>query len=252
MTVKRAVSYCRISTASQIDNTSIETQDEKIELYCKLNDIEIVKKFCDEGFSAKSTNRKAYKEMLEFILDKENNIDTIIVMKSDRIHRSLKNLVDMMYNLQEKNIEFISVTENFDTSTPQGVLMLQMLGSFSEFERKVIAERTKSGRVANIKNQVSPGGRPPLGYKMVDKRLVIDEKEANIVREIFKLRNKGFSFSKIGKEVNMHKQTVCRIIKNKIYTGEFNYNGEIENNNAKWKVDRIVSNYTFNKANNNN
>ena len=68
--MKKIVSYLRISSASQIDNTSIETQNEKIELYCKLNNIEIVKTYIDEGLSAKTSDRPSYNEMLNFISKK--------------------------------------------------------------------------------------------------------------------------------------------------------------------------------------
>lgn len=153
------MTYLRISTANQVDNTSIETQREKINLYCKLNDYEIVKEFKDEAISAKHDyTREDYKNLMEFIKDKENCIEAIIVYKSDRIHRSLRNLMNMIGYTQGLGIDFISITEQFDTSTAQGMLFLQMLGSFSEFERKIIAERTKSGRIANAKINWFRGG----------------------------------------------------------------------------------------------
>ena len=250
MAAKRVVTYLRISTANQIDNTSIETQREKIELYCKLNDYEIVKEFKDEGISAKNDlTRENYIKLMKFISDKENNINEIVVYKSDRIHRSLENLLKMISYIQKINIDFVSITEQFDTSTAQGMLFLQMLGSFSEFERKLIAERTKSGRIANHKKNLSSGGRPPFGYKMEDKKLVINEEEAEIVRKIFKLRIKGYTLQKIGEEVGMYKQRVHGIIKNQTYVGKYTYNGKVEKNNFVLDVEPIVSRYTYNKAN---
>ena len=250
MTSKRVVSYLRISTANQLENTSIETQREKIELYCKLNEIEIVKEFKDEAASAKYEHtRKNYKELIRFISDEENKIDGIVVYKSDRIHRSLKNLMNMIDYIQERDIDFISITEQFDTSTAQGLLFLQMLGSFSEFERKIIAERTKTGRISNAKNELHPGGRPPLGYTMCEKRLVIEEESAAIVKEIFRMRCKGNSLKAIGEKFGMSKQRVHAIIRNKIYIGVFEYNGNVEHNNITYKVQPIITSYTYNKAN---
>ena len=244
------MTYLRISTANQIDNTSIETQREKIELYCKLNDYEIVKEFKDEGISAKNDlTRENYIKLMKFISDKENNINEIVVYKSDRIHRSLENLLKMISYIQKINIDFVSITEQFDTSTAQGMLFLQMLGSFSEFERKLIAERTKSGRIANHKKELSSGGRPPFGYKMEDKKLVINEEEAEIVKEIFKLRNKGKTLEFIGNKFGMSKQRIHGIIKNQTYTGKYTYNGKVEKNNFVLDVEPIVSRYTYNKAN---
>ena len=124
-----------------------------------------------------------------------------------------------------------------------------MLGSFSEFERKLIAERTKSGRIANHKKELSSGGRPPFGYKMEDKKLVINEEEAEIVKEIFKLRNKGKTLEFIGNKFGMSKQRIHGIIKNQTYTGKYTYNGKVEKNNFVLDVEPIVSRYTYNKAN---
>ena len=250
MAAKRVVTYLRVSTANQVDNTSIETQREKIKLYCKLNDIQIVEEFKDEAISAKHEHtREDYQRLIKFIADKENKIDAIMVYKSDRIHRSLRNLMNMISYLQKLKIDFISITEQFDTSTAQGMLFLQMLGSFSEFERKIIAERTKSGRIANHKKELSSGGRPPFGYKMEDKKLVINEEEAEIVKEIFKLRNKGKTLEFIGNKFGMSKQRIHGIIKNQTYTGKYTYNGKVEKNNFVLDVEPIVSRYTYNKAN---
>lgn len=248
--MKRAVSYMRVSTLTQIDNTSFEVQAEKIELHCKLHDIELVDVFKDEGISAKGFEaRDDYNRMIDFVSDKSNEIDMILVYKADRIHRSLKNLMIMIDFLQEIEVDFISITEQFDTSTAQGLLFLQMLGSFSEFERKVIAERTKSGRLANGKKHVHPGGKPPIGFKLENKVYKVDEKEAQVIREIFRLRSKGLSLKAIGNEVGMSKQRVHYILKNQMYKGKFIYDGEVEHNNISYNVDRIVSDYIFNKVN---
>lgn len=250
MTVKRVVSYLRISTANQLENTSIETQREKIELYCKLNDFELVEEFKDEAVSAKYEHtRKDYKRMIEFISNEDNKINAIVSYKSDRLHRSLKNLMNMFDYIQERNINFISVTEQFDTSTAQGLLFLQMLGSFSEFERKIIAERTKNGRISNAKNELVPGGRVPLGYKIEEKKLVVNQDEVEIVKEIFRLRCKGTSLKAIGEKFGMSKQRIHAIIRNKVYIGVFEYDGKVEHNNISYKVEPIVTNYMHKKAN---
>ena len=184
---KKIVMYLRVSSLNQVDNTSIEDQQEKIELYCKLNEYEIVNIFKDEAKSAKDTEfRDDYNKMIKFVSVKENNIDAILVFKSDRIHRSLKNLLIMIDKLLEHNVDFVSVTEQFDTTTAQGMLMVQMLGSFAEFERKQIGSRTKSGRIATARKGKVPGGRPPLGYEIKNNELVKIDKEAEIVNDIFK------------------------------------------------------------------
>ena len=249
--MKRAVAYLRISSASQIDNTSIEMQEEKIKQYCILYDIELAKIFIDEGLSAKGTEKRIeYNNMIDYISDSENNIDMMIVYKADRVHRSLKNLMVMIEHLQEIEVSFLSITEQFDTTTAQGLLFLQMLGSFSEFERKLIAERTHSGRVSKGAKELYSGGRVPFGYNLIDNdRLEINNDEAKIVKDIFKMRCKRKTMVQIGKKYNMSKQRVQYIIRNKVYIGRYEYDGKVEKNNISFVVPSIVSNYMYNKAN---
>lgn len=248
--MKNIVAYVRVSSASQIDNTSIDMQIEKIQGYCSLYNINLKKIFKDEGLSASTINRSAYNEMIDFVSDKENNIDGLIVYKADRIHRSLKNLMIMIDYLNEIEVSFLSITEQFDTSTAQGLLFLQMLGSFSEFERKLINERTHAGRKAKGEKHLYVGGRIPIGYTLIDnEKLVINNEDANKVKTIFKMRCKGASYSKIAREYNTTRQRISYIIKNPIYTGKYKYDGKKEKNKISFDVPRIVTDYTYNKAN---
>lgn len=255
---KRAVGYCRISTLMQVDNTSLKDQEEKIKMYAKLHDIVIEEIFIDKAISGKSTDRPKYHEMIDYVKgvrphsgSKENNIDMIIVYKNDRIHRSLYNLLAMIYELKEYNVDLVSVTEMFDTSNPQGMLFLQMLGSFAEFERAIINERTRNGRIARLNENKWVGGKPALGYKInKDGKFEINEEEAIIVKDIFKLRSKGLSLSKIGRKYGFSKQKVDYILKNKNYIGVFEYQGKKEKNDIVVEIDPIVSKYMWNKVNN--
>ena len=249
--MKNVVAYVRVSSQSQIENTSIETQIEKIELHCKLHDINIIKIFKDEGISAKDIERPSYSEMIDYILDKNNNIDSVIVYKSDRLHRSLKNLLITIEDIFIPNhISFISITEQFNTSNAQGMLFLQMLGSFAEFERKIINERTRSGRLSKGKAELYMGGRVPFGYTLVDNdRLTLNYDEVDTIKDIFKMRTKGISIGKIALKHNMSKSKIHYILNNKVYMGIYNYNGKKEKNKVSFKIPPIVSNYIWNKAN---
>lgn len=248
--MNRVVAYVRISSQSQIENTSIETQIEKIDLHCKLHDIEIVKIFKDEAKTAKNTERENYNKMIEFISDDENNIDAVICYKSDRVHRSLKNLLIFIEDiLIPIKVGFVSITEQFDTSTAQGMLFLQMLGSFSEFERKIINERTKSGRISKGKNELFSGGRVPLGYNLINSDVLeINEEEAKIIKDIFKLRGNKKTMVEIGKKYGMSKQRIDYILKNQIYIGKYSYNGKKEQNKISLEVPRIISSYAWTKV----
>ena len=175
--------------------------------------------------SGKYTDRLKYDKIMDYV--KENHRDMIIVYKNDRRHRSLYNLLTMIYNLQEYKVASVSVTEMFDTSTPQGMLFLQVLGSFAEFERVAINERTRNGRLSRLNGNKWVGGKHSLGYKVnKDGKFVIDEDEVKIVNDIFKLRSKGLSLAKIGTKYGFSKQKLDYILKNKNYIGIFEYRGK--------------------------
>src|SRR5690606_28340766 len=97
---------------------------------------------------------------------------------------------------------FISVSENFDTSTPQGMLTLQMLGSFAEFERNLINERTHSGRVVTAKSGKYAGGKIPYGYSIADGKFIVIESEAKLVRQMFQMYAEGKSYGIIAKYIS--------------------------------------------------
>lgn len=259
--IKKSVGYVRVSSEGQIDNTSIGEQVEKIKLYCKLHGIELIKIFSDEGETgSKVDKRKGYNDMISFI--KENGIDAIIVNKIDRIHRSGKNLLVMVEDILEPlNVAFVSITEQFDTSSPQGKLFLTMLGGFAEFERSTINARTKSGRVATAKKGKFAGGKIPFGYILIDSDkfiLEIDENKADIVKNIFKMRLDKYSLQRIADELNSKgmlkdgrqwgKTSIEYILKNRAYIGEYEYNGKKENNDIKYSIPKIISKQLWNKV----
>ncbi len=132
--ILNVVGYIRVSTNSQKDNTSPETQIEKITMYAKLHDYTLIKIYKDEGISGKDiADRKDYTDMLLHIDNKENNIGAIVVYKIDRLHRSARNLLNMIFSLNKLNVSLISVSESFiNTSTSQGKLFVTMMAGFSE------------------------------------------------------------------------------------------------------------------------
>lgn len=244
---KKAVGYCRISTNIQLDNTSLKDQEDKIRAYAKLHSIEINEIFIDKALSGRATDRPEYDKMIDYV--KENDIDFIIVYKNDRIHRSLYNLLTMINDLQKHNVSLVSVTENFDTSTPQGMLLLQMLGSFAEFERAIITERSLNGRIAKLNEKKWVGGRTSLGYKVnKEGQFVVDEEEAKIVKDIFKLRSKGLSMANIGDKYGFSREKVNYILKNRNYIGIFDYHIKKDNSHIVMDIEPIVSKQLWNKV----
>ncbi len=268
--IKYVVGYVRISSDSQKDNTSIAEQKKRIQAYCTSQDWKLKEIFADEAKSgSKIDERIEYTRMLGTARDKSNEIDAIIVIKSDRIHRHLKNLLIMIEDdLQPYDIAFISVSENFDTSLPQGMLTLQMLGSFAEFERNLINERTRSGRIITAKSGKYAGGKVPYGYTLIDGKFEINDHDAKIVREMFQIYADGKSYGFIAKYISsIQKQSasnsgssdahktwsrtsICYILRNSSYTGLLSYDGKKEKNQIQVKasIPSIVSKQLFNKV----
>ena len=260
---KKVVGYKRVSSESQMDNTSIEDQENRIKMYCELHNYELVKIYSDEGISGSKTEiRDGYNEMIKFATNKENKISAVIANKIDRIHRSGKNLLIMVEDvLEPSGVAFVSITEQFDTSTPMGKLFLGMLGNFAEFERATINARTKGGRVATAKKHGHAGGAIAFGYTLVDKNsftLVIDTNEAAIVKRIFQLKADRKSLGLIAAHLNssnlLHnskewsRQSIDYVLKNETYIGKYTYNGKREKNAIEYNVPSIISKILWNKT----
>jgi site-specific DNA recombinase len=112
-------------------------------------------------------------------------IDVIIVYKVDRLSRSLIDFARIVKVLDKHNVSFVSITQQFNTTTSMGRLTLNILLSFAQFEREVIGERIRDKFAASRRNGMWMGGTPPLGYNVVDRKLVVNGREAELVRLIF-------------------------------------------------------------------
>lgn len=137
----------------------------------------------DGGFSGGNLDRPALKSLLTDI--KEREIDIIVVYKVDRLSRSLADFVRLIELFDQHNISFVSVTQQFNTSTSMGRLTLNVLLSFAQFEREVTSERIRDKIAASKQKGMWMGGRVPLGYDIQEKLLIVNELEAKIVRHIF-------------------------------------------------------------------
>lgn len=137
----------------------------------------------DGGFTGGNTNRPALQKLLEDI--KIGMIDVIVVYKIDRLSRSLLDFLQMVKLFDSQNVSFVSITQQINTSTPAGRLMINVLMSFAEYEREVTGERIRDKIAASKKKGLWMGGMPPLGYDIADRKLVINEEEAEIIRMIF-------------------------------------------------------------------
>lgn len=185
-TIKKVALYARVSTEEQTKNFSIPSQKELIRNSIKQNDWELYDEYIDNGFSGTTMNRPQVSRLLEDA--KAKKFDLILVYRIDRFARSTKDLLNVTASLQDLGIGIKSVTEPFDTATSTGKLMLSVFGSFAEFERNSIVERSKLGKIRRLKEGYYAGSaRPKFGYDYdrKTKKLKINSKEADIVRLIY-------------------------------------------------------------------
>ena len=137
----------------------------------------------DGGFTGGNTERPALKRLFKDIED--GLIDVVVVYKIDRLSRSLLDFLTMVRLFDKHSVSFVSVTQQFNTSTPMGKLMLNVLMSFAEYEREVTGERIRDKIAASKAKGMWMGGVLPLGYGVQERKLVIITEEAKIVRYIF-------------------------------------------------------------------
>lgn len=137
----------------------------------------------DGGFSGGSLERPALQSLMVDI--KAGKVDVIVVYKVDRLTRSLADFAKLIEMLDEHKVSFVSVTQQFNTTSSMGRLTLNVLLSFAQFEREVTGERIRDKFLASRKKGMWMGGPPPLGYDIKDRKLTISSQEADVVRHIF-------------------------------------------------------------------
>ncbi len=160
---KRAALYRRVSGEEQ-KTKGYSLPDQRAEQleYCARENLEIVKEFEDAGYSGKDFQRPGIQELMEDV--RGGKIDAIVTYKIDRISRSLKDFYDLWEVLKAHNVTFVSATQHFDTSDSMGMLILNILLSFAQFERELTRERTMSKMARRAEKDLWNGGNVPLGY----------------------------------------------------------------------------------------
>lgn len=224
--------YVRVSTENQLENYSIEEQTDRLTAYCKAKDITILRFYTDGGYSGGNTNRPALQQMLNDI--ENGGINVIVVYKLDRLSRSQK---DTLMLIEDKflahKVDFISVNENFDTSTPFGRAMIGILSVFAQLEKDQITERFTMGRIGRAKNGYYHGGATaPTGYDYVDGNLIVNEYEALQVKDLYDRFAKGYALHNCWQYMQMKygawtsESLIRNVLKNEIYIGKVKFKGE--------------------------
>lgn len=185
----RVAIYIRVSTKKQVEEGySLEAQQDRLIKLCETNGYIVYKVYADEGKSGKDTNRPAFQDMMKDMRNKE--FDKILVMKLDRISRSVIDLELMIKEMQKYNVEFESASEKIDTSTSFGMMFIRLLAIFAQFERERIKERITDAFEQMVIEGKPISGSQPIGYKIDNGKVVIDEEKKCMVNEMFDLYEK--------------------------------------------------------------
>ncbi|HEU5048588.1 MAG TPA: recombinase family protein [Rickettsiales bacterium] len=248
LAVKNCAIYTRKSSEEGLeqDFNSLHAQREACEAYIKSQKHEgwqVIKTHYDDGgFSGGNMERPALQQLLQDI--SEGKIDIVVVYKVDRLTRSLADFAKIIETFDKRNVSFVSVTQQFNTTSSMGRLTLNVLLSFAQFEREVTGERIRDKIAASKKKGMWMGGLAPLGYDVVHKKLVINPQEAETIRYIFtrylelgcvrilqeeiaekgirsKPREKG---RKYGKSI-LSRGTLYNMLSNPLYIGQVRHKG---------------------------
>ena len=202
----RCAIYCRVSTDAQMDKefNSLEAQRETCENYIASYSNEgwtsLPEQYSDAGISGSTVHRPSLQRLLRDIED--GTVNVVVVYKYDRLSRSMLDFLQLLDLFKRHGVSFVSVSQRFDTSTPVGEMTLNMLLSFAQFERQMIAERTRDKVRAARRRGRWTGGRPVLGYDVVDGRLAVNKDEVPQVKAIFELYVETPSLIGVVQELN--------------------------------------------------
>lgn len=180
---------CRVSSDERLDQefNSIDAQKEAGHAYIASQRIEgwipVADDYDDPGYSGGNTERPALRRLLADI--EAGRIDIVVVYKIDRLTRSMADFSRMVEVFESQGVSFVSVTQQFNTTTSMGRLMLNVLLSFAQFDREVTGERIRDKIAAAKRKGLWMGGVPPLGYDVANRQLVVNDREAALVKRIF-------------------------------------------------------------------
>lgn len=220
----RCAVYTRKSSEEGLeqDFNSLEAQREACEAYIRSQTHEgcrlVSERFNDGGFSGGNLDRPALKRLLEQV--RESRIDIIVIYKIDRLTRSLMDFAKLADLFEQQGVSFVSVTQQFNTTTSMGRLMLNVLLSFAQFEREITGERIRDKIAASKKKGIWMGGRVPTGYDVKNRALVVNDRDAKTVRTLFNLYLELKSVRKVWAEAKrLDLKTPIRIKNNGATTG---------------------------------
>lgn len=193
----KVVGYLRVSTSGQLgtDKFGLKSQMASIREFCRAKGYEIERWYIDKGISGAKEDRPAWGEIVRG--EVPDGVEAVIVAKSDRVARDVYIYFAFKNELRKRDIQIISVAEDFGELGAYSVILDAMLAAIAEVERMNINARTSGGRKQKASKGGYSGGKEPYGYRSIDRNLVIVPEEAKIVKEVYALRGKGYSYRSI-------------------------------------------------------
>lgn len=204
--------YLRVST----DDQTIDMQRDYLIKYAKEKGYRIFTEYVDEDRTGRTMDRSGFQNLLKAL--KYKGFDAVLVYKSDRLFRNLKDALNMMEVFEKEGTKLLSATDpqTFDRITADGKLSSSVMLAVAEYWSDSTTQKIMDGRNYAIKKGHFCA-RPPFGYKVVDHKLVVDEDKREIVQEVFRDKANGFSWGDLSKKYNIRKSTLQGIIANPIY-----------------------------------
>ena len=226
----KAAIYIRVSTDAQFEEGySVDAQKEQLTAYCVSKGIKEYDYYIDGGWTGSNMERPELERLIKDV--KDDKVSHVVVYKLDRLSRSQK---DTLYLIEDvfmpNNVDFVSLTESLDTSTPIGRTMIGILAAFAQLERETIRMRTRMGMLERVKEGYwMGGGRIPFGYDYdKEQGILVPNKDAEKVRKIYDLYIKGYSPQNIANMLGLkYDRLAIQILKRKSNYGIIEYN-EVE------------------------
>lgn len=227
----KAAIYIRVSTQDQVENYSIEVQRERIRAFCKAKNWDVYDEYIDGGYSGSNLERPSIKKLLYDL----KNIDVVVVYKLDRLSRSQRDTLELIEEyFLKNNVDFVSITETLDTSTPFGKAMIGILSVFAQLERETIAERMRMGHIKRAENGLrgNGGDYDPSGYTRENGYLIIKTDEAKHIKRVFDLYEQYHSITRVQEILREEGYPIWRfrryrdILSNILYIGRVTFAGK--------------------------
>ncbi len=236
----KVLGYIRVSTGEQGKKFSLGAQIEEIKRYCESENLELIRIFEDQSSGTRLQEREGLMSLIESI---NKSLKAVIVTEADRLSRDIFHFGWLYTHFRQQGVDLVLINDRTGT-TPSERAFSKVRAVFSEFEHDLRRARIERG-LRRAREQGKFMNRPPLGYRMENNRIVVDQKKSVIVSGIFQLAAQGFSLSQISQKMLVSKSSVGSILKNPFYIdGTLHGNHETFLETVLWqKVQQIKNSH---------